>query len=180
VIADADIERWEGVCRTIVADHYAPGMDFDDLLQEARIGAFKGVRDHRPERGGSLATFVAMCIRRAVWTAIKNATRGKHSPLNHSLRVLPSLEEGEEATPSVDLLRDPDTIEDVIGRRDELRRVVTTMHLCLSRIEFECMSAVAGGESYTEMAERMGVSVKRIDNAVQRARRKILRAGGES
>lgn len=177
MIADAEIQRWEGACRSIAGNYYAPGHDFDDLLQEARIGAFNGVRDHRPERG-PFEQFVPLCIHRAVLTAVKTATRHKHRALTRALRVVPNPEDGEEIVPSVELLVEPDTIEDVIDRRDELRRAVTLMHLCLSPVEFECMSACAGGEGYAEMAERMGISVKRIDNAIQRARRKLTAARG--
>jgi len=34
------------------------GEDFDDVLQAAMIGAWEGYRDHRPDRGAKLSTFV--------------------------------------------------------------------------------------------------------------------------
>jgi RNA polymerase sigma factor (sigma-70 family) len=47
---------WPQIRRHFLIQRYPPGLR-DDLLQAARIGCWKAVRDYRPGRGASLATF---------------------------------------------------------------------------------------------------------------------------
>ena len=46
------------------------------------IGLYKAVRDFRPDKETSFRSFAELCVTRQIITAIKTATRFKHSPLN--------------------------------------------------------------------------------------------------
>ena len=58
------------------------GGDSEDLIQEGLIGLYKAVRDFRSDKETSFRSFAELCITRQIITAIKTATRFKHSPLN--------------------------------------------------------------------------------------------------
>lgn len=171
-----DVERWEPMCRSIVGDYFPPpGMTYDDLMQEARIGAFIGVRDFEQGRS-DLPYFVAMCVRRRVLSAIKMATIPlKLRPLNESARVMHDPETGAEI-PSVDLLPEPATTEEIIERREHLHDLGTCLRADLSLIEARTIIGLLNGESYAEIGERYGIGFKTVDNAIQRVRRKLTAA----
>ena len=46
------------------------------------IGLYKAIRDYREDRETSFKAFAEICITRQIITAIKTATRQKHTPLN--------------------------------------------------------------------------------------------------
>ena len=62
--------------------YFLVGGGNDDLIQEGLIGLYKAVRDFRPNKETSFRSFAELCVTSQIITAIKSATRYKHSPLN--------------------------------------------------------------------------------------------------
>ena len=79
---DALIRRYTGFVRLKASSYFLAGGDSDDLIQEGLIGLYKAVRDFRPDKETSFRSFAELCVTRQIITAIKTATRFKHSPLN--------------------------------------------------------------------------------------------------
>ena len=55
----------------------APGLDFEDAVQEGLIGLFGAVRGYDPSRGVPFAAYAANCIANAQRDAHRAATRKK-------------------------------------------------------------------------------------------------------
>jgi RNA polymerase sporulation-specific sigma factor len=79
---DALMRRYTGFVRLKASSYFLAGGDSDDLLQEGLIGLYKAVRDFRADKETSFRSFAELCVTRQIITAIKTATRYKHSPLN--------------------------------------------------------------------------------------------------
>ena len=79
---DQMIRRYAGFVRLKASSYFIAGGDSDDLIQEGLVGLYKAVRDYRVDREASFRSFAELCITRQIITAIKGATRYKHSPLN--------------------------------------------------------------------------------------------------
>src|SRR6476659_2592239 len=79
---DGLIRRYTGFVRLKASSYFLAGGDADDLIQEGMIGLYKAVRDFRPDKETSFRSFAELCVTRQIITAIKTATRFKHSPLN--------------------------------------------------------------------------------------------------
>ena len=79
---DALIRRYTTFVRLKASSYFLAGGDCDDLIQEGLIGLYKAVRDFRPDKETSFRSFAELCVTRQIITAIKTATRFKHSPLN--------------------------------------------------------------------------------------------------
>jgi RNA polymerase sporulation-specific sigma factor len=56
---------------------------------------------------------------------------------------------------------------------EELQSLVFCLGTGLSKLESDALRLYLEGSSYEEMAERLGVDTKTIDNALQRVKRKI-------
>ncbi len=82
VALDALIRRYTPFVRLKASAYFLVGGDNDDLIQEGLIGLYKAVRDFRPDKETSFRSFAELCVTRQIITAIKTATRFKHSPLN--------------------------------------------------------------------------------------------------
>ena len=76
------MRRYYGFVRLKASSYFLAGGDADDLIQEGLVGLYKAIRDYRSDRESSFRNFAELCITRQIITAVKTATRNKHTPLN--------------------------------------------------------------------------------------------------
>lgn len=164
----------EGKARTF----FLVGAQRDDVVQEGMIGLFKAIRDYRSDKPAAFKSFAETCVTRQIITAAKMATRKKHLALNTSvsLDVLPENGSGEVPV-SPGAILGPVTVdpENVILGKDAVREIAERMRTALSELERIALSAYVVGRSYHEIARALELSSKQIDNALQRAKRKLKR-----
>ena len=79
---DRLVRRYYGFVRLKASSYFLTGGDSDDLIQEGLVGLYKAIRDFRSDRESSFRNFAELCITRQIITAVKTATRNKHTPLN--------------------------------------------------------------------------------------------------
>jgi len=175
---DALMRRYAGFVRLKASSYFLAGGDAEDLIQEGLIGLYKAVRDFRADKETSFRSFAELCVTRQIITAIKTATRFKHAPLNTyvSFSHTPAGQESEGDCTLGDALPGP-TVDDpsiCVISTEELQSLVFTLGTGLSRLEADALKLYLEGESYEEMAERLGCDTKTIDNALQRVKRKVL------
>lgn len=158
--------EYEGILRAVPLKYFPPaGLSRDDLFQEALVGFWKAVHDFRDGRNSGFANFAELCVERQVITAIKTATRQKHLAVSEA--------EGLEDQGAWMSARGSDPAEIVEGR-EEARMLLDCVRWDLSDLERESFVAIVIlGESYEDAAVRLGVGEKAIDNALQRARRRL-------
>jgi RNA polymerase sporulation-specific sigma factor len=175
---DTLIRRYTGFVRLKASSYFLAGGDSDDLIQEGLIGLYKAVRDFRSDKETSFRSFAELCITRQIITAIKTATRFKHAPLNTyvSFSQTPAGQESESDCTLGDALPGPTVDEPSICviSTEELQSLVFCLGTGLSQLEADALRLYLEGSSYEEMADRLEVDTKTIDNALQRVKRKIL------
>ena len=175
---DVLIRRYTGFVRLKASSYFLAGGDADDLIQEGLIGLYKAVRDFRADKETSFRSFAELCVTRQIITAIKTATRFKHSPLNSyvSFSHTPAGQEAEGECTLGDALPGP-TVDDpsiCVISTEELQSLVFTLGTGLSVLEADALRLYLEGSSYEDMAEELGCDTKTIDNALQRVKRKVL------
>jgi len=173
---DKIVKRYHGFVRLKASSYFLIGGDSDDLIQEGLVGLYKAVRDYRTDRESSFRNFAELCITRQIITAVKTATRNKHTPLNQSISFSHSATADGESEPGLDeLLAGPsahDPVNQVISS-EELHSLVACLSTVLSELEATVLSLYLDGRSYDEMAGRIGCDTKTVDNALQRVKRKV-------
>ncbi len=156
--------------------YYLSGAEQDDVVQEGMIGLYKAIRDYRDDRQAHFRSFAELCVTRQIISAIKSATRHKHSPLSDYVSLQrPVGEEGEGCLG--DLIADQSGVdpERVVIQR-EFAQCLYGDALCdLSEFEHDVLRGYLDGRSYEVMAGNSGRPVKAVDNALQRAKRKAGR-----
>jgi len=170
------VRKYRGLIRYKARTYYLVGADRDDIIQEGMIGLYKAMRDYDPTRQASFHSFADLCVTRQIITAVKSATRRKHSPLNGyvSLSRSTSMEEDGERLLS-DILAakgvcDPADIVVAAWETDFIRSGVTD---ALSSFEAKVLTLYTNGRSYQEIADELGRHTKAVDNALQRVKRKM-------
>ena len=78
---DRLVRRYHGFVRLKASSYFLAGGDADDLIQEGLVGLYKAIRDFRTDRESSFRNFADSASRQII-TAVKTATRNKHTPLN--------------------------------------------------------------------------------------------------
>ena len=175
---DTLIRRYTGFVRLKASSYFLAGGDGDDLIQEGLIGLYKAVRDFRPEMETSFRSFAELCVTRQIITAIKTATRFKHTPLNQyvSFSHTPAGQDSDSECTLGDALPGPRVDDPAICviSTEELQSLVFCLGTGLSGLEADALRCYLEGLSYEQMAEELGCDCKTIDNALQRVKRKIL------
>jgi RNA polymerase sporulation-specific sigma factor len=178
VAMDVLIRRYTGFVRLKASSYFLAGGDSDDLIQEGLIGLYKAVRDFRTDKETSFRSFAELCVTRQIITAIKTATRFKHSPLNTyvSFSHTPAGQENEGECTLGDALPGPTVDEPSICviSTEELQSLVFCLGTGLSKLEADALKLYLEGSSYEDMADRLECDTKTIDNALQRVKRKVL------
>lgn len=175
---DQLLKRYHGFVRLKASSYFLAGGDGDDLIQEGMIGLYKAVRDFRPDKETSFRSFAELCVTRQIITAIKSATRFKHSPLNQyvSFSHTPAGQDGDGECTLGDALPGPsvDDPSSCVISTEELQSLVGSLTTTLSSLESEALRLYLDGRSYERMADELECDCKTIDNALQRVKRKIV------
>src|ERR687897_805614 len=99
---DRIVKRYYGFVRLKASSYFLIGGDADDLIQEGLVGLYKAVRDYRSDRESSFRNFAELCITRQIITAVKTATRNKHTPLNSYISFSTTPAGSAEPEPTLD------------------------------------------------------------------------------
>lgn len=167
--AQALLLRYKSTVKKITRPYFIMGADQEDLIQEGMIGLHKAIRSYRPDSDATFATFAALCIKTQVLTAIKNASRKKHSPLNSYISIDHSTDQTTDIT---DNTTNPEKI--LITREDmaSLEYIVAT---ALSPKESAILTHFLAGHTYAQIAAALSTTPKSVDNALYRIRRKVAK-----
>jgi RNA polymerase sigma-H factor len=171
------VRRYYGFVRLKASSYFLAGGDSDDLIQEGLVGLYKAIRDYRSDRESSFRNFAELCITRQIITAVKTATRNKHTPLNQyvSFASTPSGDSGENDS-TLDEMLPGSSVHDPVNQvisSEELRALVACLSTALSDLESRVLALYLDGHSYEEVGRRLDCDCKTVDNALQRVKRKV-------
>lgn len=170
------VRKYKGLVRCKARSYFLVGGDRDDVIQEGMIGLFKAIRDYNPARQASFRSFAELCVTRQMITAIKTATRQKHSPLNGYVSLSrPAISDGEGERLLTDILAAKEAYDpaDMVISAWEGDYIRKGFKEALSPFEGRVLRLYMDGCSYQEIAEKLGRHAKSVDNALQRVKRKI-------
>lgn len=173
---DTLMERYKEMVRSKARTYFLIGADRDDVIQEGMIGLYKAVMDFRMDKASNFRAFAELCVTRQIVSAVRVSSRLKHSPLNNyvSLDRPVNDEEGKETT-MMDLLPDPNgrSPEEILTGDEEKQRLESQINEELSPMEKKVLQLFLQGLDYIQIAEKLEIKPKSVDNALQRVKRKI-------
>lgn len=163
------VKKYNRLVKVCSRPYFLVGGDSEDLIQEGMMGLLTAIRQYDPGRDAAFKTYAELCIRNRLYTALKSATRYKHTPLNDYISF-DSSQFDENQTRVSSFLRDP---EELLIARERVDEIVSILHGSLSRFEAEILEFYLEGLSYAEIAVKVDKTQKSVDNAVQRIRKKL-------
>ena len=158
------VMRYLGKITSIARKYSAQGYEQNDFVQEGLMGLLYAVKTFDPEGGMSFKSFVSLVAERRFISIIRRQNTQKCVPMS-AIVELDTLD-----SEVIDLSRSP---EEQIMLKEQIDLAMQKLRGILSARELEVFVLYTDGLSYTSIARRLGVSEKSVDNALQRARKKI-------
>ncbi|MGM0920628.1 MAG: RNA polymerase sporulation sigma factor SigH [Bacillota bacterium] len=170
------ISKYRNFVRAKASRYFLIGGEREDIVQEGMIGLYKAIRDFKVDKQASFKAFAELCITRQIITAIKTATRQKHTPLNSYVSLYKPLFEDDNHT-LLDVIPGTKTMDPatLIINQEKALDIEMKMAEMLSDLERKVLALYMDGQSYVEISEELNKHVKSIDNALQRVKRKLER-----
>jgi RNA polymerase sporulation-specific sigma factor len=174
--AETLFARYRSLIEKQARTYFVAGADHDDVVQEGMMGLWKAIRDFNSDRLPKFAPFAELCVTRQIITAVKTATRHKHGPLNGYVSLNRSLEEDGGNT-LLDFVADPHSVnpEELMLKPKFPKLVPEALRSELTRLEMLVISLYLDSKTYDEIAHELICGTKAVDNALQRAKKKIKR-----
>jgi RNA polymerase sporulation-specific sigma factor len=173
-VAQAElVELYEPLVRGIARRLYLPGGDRDDLAQHARLGVIDATRSWDPSRRVPFRAFAWLCAVREARMAVNSARSGKHQAVNGAR---PLDDAGGDGLPLAETLaatgRGDEDPEAKVLAREWLNEILARART-LTPLERRSLELSLNGLGYREIAATLGVQPRAVNNALQRARRKL-------
>ena len=133
---DAIVRRYRGFVRLKASSYFLLGGESDDLIQEGLLGLYKAIRDYRSDRESSFRNFAELCITRQIITAVKTATRNKHTPLNQYVSFSQTPAAAGDSETTLDEILPGPTVADPVNQviaSEELESLVSCLSGALGR-----------------------------------------------
>ncbi|MBP1560784.1 MAG: sigma-70 family RNA polymerase sigma factor [Oscillospiraceae bacterium] len=130
----------------------------EDLAQEGLLAFMNAVASFDVSRGAKFSSFANVCITNGIRSAVMKLNRNKGEALPEDI--------GEQAE---DVL----TPENIWFEKEKISGLYDEIALLLSKKEWSIFRLYLDGLSYNEIASRLDIPCKSVDNAVFRVKKKL-------
>lgn len=149
----------------IARKYSAEGYEQNDFVQEGLLGLLYACRTFDENASASFKSYVDIIVQRRFISIVRKDNAKKAIPLK-SMVQLDNLDESIE-----DKANNP---EELVLCREHLSQVMSNLKEHLTETEYSVLALYCGGHSYRQIAQKLNITPKSADNALQRARKKIL------
>ncbi len=168
------LNKFKPLVRKICKRYYMAGATDEDIIQEGMIGLYKAIMNFNPEKNDCFQAFASMCIKRRVLSQLNSANRKNNLPLNTSISLNKPIK--EDGSTLGELLEDdkldPESMFIISEKRQSTRKRISGM---LSPLEKRILIEYLKDKTYDEIANKLEITPKSVDNAIQRIKSKISR-----
>ena len=134
---EALLIRYKETVRSKGSIYYIAGGDGNDIAQEGMIGLVKAIRSYREDQGAAFSTFAQLLITRQIVSAVRKASREKHSPLNDALSLDDPVNAGETLTgQTANLTISSDVLKTYVSNTGNLTESADAVVFIISGIKY--------------------------------------------
>jgi len=177
---------YRGFVRYVCQKYYLKDGDQQDLLQEATIGLLEAIKAYDYSTKVKFRNFAFICIKRELDSVVSRSNRKKRQILNNAIPIYAYVEEentryGSEYYSGENYMKcEKDTPEAALIAREGLQELMSFLQKELTKLEQKVLFLRIEGRSYREITSILEIQTKAVDNAIQRIRRKVMSAYGNS
>ena len=169
--------RYKNLVWSKAKTYYIAGADEDDMMQEGLIGLYSAVKKFDGTRFPFFKVFALVCVKRRMLSAIKEASRKKHKPLNSYISLDTSANNNSQDTSLSEIIASEEDLhnpEAMIINRESYNSMESEINRSLSTFELDVLMLYLEDRSYREIAHMLNKDVKSVDNAIQRIKKKLV------
>ena len=163
------MERYKNQVSAICRPYFLIGGDNEDLLQECMIAFYKAIITYNGK--ASFSSYAYACMKNRIFSLIRKSNNTKNIPLNKYVS-LSMLQDSASDKTDIVMSENVGPEESIINDESALE-LENKIFSSLSKYENEILKYYLKGLSYQTISEKMDKSIKSIDNALQRIRKKI-------
>ena len=141
-----------------------PDLNKEDLIQEGMLGFLTALNTYNPDKNASFKTYAGVCINNRIKSLLRRSISKKTIPHD----IVSSLWENEEDIK--DYSTDP---QEIMTKSEDIKALKGLLDEKLSPLEKSVLNCRLKGMSYEEIANRLLISTKSVDNALARIRKKL-------
>lgn len=165
------LKKYKRIVLSCVESYYLPWAEKEDLIQEGMIalyGAIKGFNYRYP-----FPSFAKTCVIRKLYSVIRLQNGLKHKLLTNAVCLnKPVYDNGNRTLFDTIPGKNADPC-DLISEIDERKWIVNQARKNLTEMEKQVLKLYLNGLSYRDIADTLNLKPKTVDNALQRAKRKL-------
>ena len=150
----------------IAHKYFLYGGEIDDLMQEGMIGLYKAINGYDDKKQASFKTFANLCITRQIQSAIRTANSKKN------VMFLDILDNSDK---NFDVASNKENPEKNLIESQNYELILNEINKNLSNKELQILNEYLEGYSYEQIAKKLNVERKSVDNALVRIRAKLLK-----
>ncbi|MBQ7835224.1 MAG: sigma-70 family RNA polymerase sigma factor [Ruminiclostridium sp.] len=132
-------------------------LDADDLYQEGFLGLLDAVKGYNREKG-RFQSFAEVCIVNRMKNALNKASKGYIAAEDYDFEQLT-----DEAA----------LTEDYVILKERNSELYEKLEKLLSKKELSVLSLYLEGYTYKQIAARLSISLKSVDNSLSRSKQKL-------
>lgn len=159
---DELLKRYKNKVLAIARRFFLGGAETEDLVQEGMCGLYTAIINYSPEKG-NFSPYANTCVRNRILDKVRAGKNNKNFALNSSVPI-------EEVDGEMLSSLNP---EDELIKDESLSEFYAAIAKNLSSLEFKVMVMYIDGLTMSEISSALNLSVKSVDNAITRARRKL-------
>lgn len=149
---------------------YIKDGDVEDLQQEGYIGLLKAIKYYDEIKYNDFSNFAYLCIKRQMLTAIRNSNTVKSQGLSEAVVQAETL--GKilyNSKKSIEFY----TPEEITLGKELMSSLNKFLDIKLTSMEKKVGKYLLRQYSYVEIAKELNADPKKIDNCIQRIKRKV-------
>lgn len=156
--------RYIGTIGYFAGKFSAEGYEHKDFVQEGLLALLLACRGYDENGGASFKSYLSVVIEHRFINIIRRSNTKRKIPQS-SLIQFDDIDETVEDTAQ--------TPEEQVTFREHLDSMIKSLEKMLSKTEFDVLMLYGNGLSYKQISDTLSISEKSVDNALQRARKKI-------
>lgn len=156
------MNNYKNLVNKIAKKYFIIGGEFADVIQEGMIGLFNAYNKFDISKNVLFKTFASVCINRQIITAIKKAYKNNKSELFDDINA--------ETLNSNIICFNP---EDDIVLKEDYEILLKEISEKLSSLEYKILDEFLKEQNYDEIAKKLNLTKKSVDNALSRIRTKL-------
>lgn len=163
------IELFTPYVKNIARKYFLLNTEIEDLMQIGFLALCDAVNKYDINSNASFKTFLFLCVQGDIKNAISKTNNLKNRALNESL----SLEFGddEEDSWAFVLVGTDQTPEEEVITKQKVKKIIARLKQKLNQLEKQILSFYLQGYRYLEIAEKLGITTKQVDNTLSKAKR---------